>query len=218
MQKTHDLTQPFRPGMPRMKFMPEPVFEVLQELDGRRCKISQLHMCTHLGTHVDAPAHYVAGGKPISAYPLEHFIVPAVVCPGDVGARGLISTECVKGFDILPGDAVLFSTGWGEKSQESSYYDHPYLTLELAEWLVGRRVSFIGVDFLTPEMPLELRDASWNAPIHRTLLANEVLIIENLRGLSPLAGKRVRLVAAPIMVEASVEAAPARVFAFENTT
>lgn len=48
-------------------------------------------------------------------------------------------------------------------------------------------------------------------PIHKTLLDNDVLLIENLINLDQVAGKRFRLFALPLRLE--LHAAPARVVA-----
>jgi len=213
MVRRYDLTQPFAPGMPKLPFMPAPRFEVLMELQGYKPKISQLHICTHLGTHVDAPCHYIQGGKAIGEYPVERFLLPAVVWSVSVGPMQAITLEHLRGLQLQRGDALLLATGWGERSREPRYLEHPFVDEAVAEWLVAAGASLLGVDFLTPEKPPQLRDESFTAPIHHTLLANEVLIIENLTGLMALAGKRVQLFAPPILVHAAVEAAPARVFA-----
>jgi len=48
-------------------------------------------------------------------------------------------------------------------------------------------------------------------PIHKLLLSNDVLIIENLTNLEKLAGKEFRIIALPINLQE--DAAPARVIA-----
>jgi arylformamidase len=199
--------------MPRLGFLPEPGFERLRELDERGPRISRLHVCTHLGTHVDAPSHFIAGGKDIGDFPAEFFLREGIVWP--VAARDLqpIGLEDVRGLSVRRGDAVLLSTGWGEVCDQPRYYEHPYLDEELALWLVEQGAAFVGVDFLTPDKPPQLREEGFSSPIHRILLGNEVLIIENLTNLAPLAGRRVEVVAPPIHVRGEVEAAPARVLA-----
>lgn len=208
-----DLTQGLEPGMPKMPFIPEPRFEVLSELKDGKPKLSRLHVCTHLGTHVDAPSHFVADGKNIDQFPLEHFLVEGVVWRVETGPLEAVTLEALQGAPVRPGDALLLSTGWGEIYREPRYFQHPYLADEVARWAVEQGLRFVGVDFLTPDRPPALRGPSFHYPIHNTLLGHEVLIIENLTGLRPLEGKRVELFAAPLLVKAAAEAAPARVFA-----
>jgi kynurenine formamidase len=213
MARWVDLTQPLAPGMPKMSFMPDPQFEVLLDPGDRRPRVSRLSVCTHLGTHVDAPSHFVRDGKTIDQFPLERFLAPGVVWPVRVEPLQPITREHLRGLEVRRGDVVVFSTGWGDLFRDPRYYQHPYLDDEVARWLVEQGVAMVGVDFLTPDKPPALRDAAFDYPVHNTLLGNEVLIIENLTGLRPLEGRRIELFAAPILVQAGVEAAPARVFA-----
>jgi arylformamidase len=208
-----DCTQPFRAGMPKLAFLPEPEFEVLRELDGDGPRISRLHVCTHLGTHVDAPSHFIAGGRDIGDFPASRFTGEAVVWPVQVPPEGAITVAHLEGAPLTPGDSLLLSTGWGGLAGDPRYQEHPHVEREAAAWIVERGVSVVGLDFLTPDMPPRLRPPGFDYPAHRTLLGGDVLIIENLASLEALVGRRVELVAAPIFVQGDVEAAPARVLA-----
>jgi kynurenine formamidase len=57
-----------------------------------------------------------------------------------------------------------------------------------------------------------VRPPDFAYPIHRTLLGNDVLIVENLGDLSSLAGKRVQIWAFPLKITGS-DAAHCRVVA-----
>jgi kynurenine formamidase len=208
-----DLSQPVEPGMPKLSFLPEPQFTAISELSDTRPKVSAVDVCMHLGTHVDAPSHFIRGGKNIEDFPLERFLVQAVVWPVSVDPLAAITPAQLEGLSLQPGDAVLLSTGWGEIYKDPQYHDHPYLADEAAAWFVEQGASMVGVDFFTPDKPPRLRDETFSYPVHKTLLGNEVLIIENLTGLAALAGRRVELYAAPLSTRAELEAAPARVFA-----
>lgn len=148
----------------------------------------------HLGTHIDAPAHMIEGGATLGSYPIDRFIGPAI---------------CLKGFDDLSGvqegDIVLFSTGMGSKLMLPDYWeDYPAMTAETAKKLVDLKVKMVGVDAGSV-------DNQDGFPIHKTLLAGGVLIIENLADLSSLEGKRFKLYALPLKL--NIDGAPARVVA-----
>jgi len=54
---------------------PAPEREVLQSMEkGDVCNLSALSLCAHNGTHVDAPFHFIPGGKTIDALGLEPFV------------------------------------------------------------------------------------------------------------------------------------------------
>ena len=47
--------------------------------DGAMCNLSAFSMCAHNGTHVDAPLHFIDGGKSVDQLPLDQFIGYAYV-------------------------------------------------------------------------------------------------------------------------------------------
>jgi ParB-like partition proteins len=158
-------------------------------------------------THFDTPSLFFADGKTIDQYPLDWFIGKAIV----VDVRGLetVTVEHVKESLVRhylpPRMIVLFYTGWAEKRGSDEYYEHPEISTELADWLVERRVKMIGVDMPNPERRPDRY-------VHRRLLSNDVLILENLDDMSPIAGRVVTLYAFPMKLRGS-EVTPARVVA-----
>lgn len=110
--------------------------------------------------------------------------------------------SCIK----LKANAInSFYTGSGDKYTDQSYAsDYPKIDIALAELLVSKGVKLVGADMIS-------FDHDEPYPIHKALLDNDVLLIENLINLSQVAGKRFRLSALPIRLE--LHAAPARVIA-----
>ena len=54
---------------------PSPEKMMLSRLeDGEVCNLSAFSMCAHNGTHVDAPLHFLKGGKGIGSVALEKFV------------------------------------------------------------------------------------------------------------------------------------------------
>jgi kynurenine formamidase len=158
-------------------------------------------------THFDTPSLFFANGKTIDQYPLDWFIGKAIV----VDVRGLetVTVERVKESLVRhylpPRMIVLFYTGWAKKRDSKEYYEHPEISPELADWLVERRVKMIGVDMPNPEQRPDRY-------VHKRLLSNDVLILENLDDMSPIAGRVVTLYAFPMKLRGS-EVTPARVVA-----
>ncbi len=199
-----DVTQPIAAGMPRIHVLPEVRVEpVTQMAAGQPLNISQLHLATHAGTHIDAPVHAVAGARSIDQLPLDQFIGPGVV----VGIHRAAGEEIPLGdllaapVEVRDGDILLLDTGWGGHFHEPSYSDHPYPSLELARWCVAHRIKMLGVDCLTVDAPPSRRPPDFAFPIHRTLLGAEVLIIENLAPLAAATDARVQVYAFPLKVD-----------------
>jgi arylformamidase len=143
---------------------------------GDGCELSRLTLSSHAGTHLDAPAHFIADGKTIDRFGPETFIRPArVVCVPD---RAEIRSADLSAADPKPGEALLVKTdhsihrrGFGGAFDP----DHVYLTAEAAAWCVARRLILVGIDTLSVDAHREQRFAA-----HRCLLEAGVLILESI--------------------------------------
>ncbi len=68
---------------------PEPEKTVLSSIaDGGVCNLTAFSMCAHNGTHIDAPYHFVEGGKRVDELDISVFVGDAYVArhEGDVTA------------------------------------------------------------------------------------------------------------------------------------
>lgn len=155
---------------------------------------------THVGTHIDAPMHMLEGGKSLDQFPIEQFV-------GNGKLVEVKSTDfgAVKAADIQEDDIVLFRTGMSDKYHDPVYFeDYPAMSEEVAQHLVEAKVKMVGVDTCSV-------DNQDGFPIHKILLAGNVLIIENLTNLSQLTGKDFKVYALPLNLQ--VDGSPARVIA-----
>lgn len=165
---------------------------------------SFLSTVTHTGTHIDAPAHMLAGGKTLGDFPISHFVGRGVYVRVE---NNTFDLETVKKTDIQEDDIVLFHTGMSECYGEPSYWqDRPAMSKEIAEYLVEQKVRMVGFDTGSADPK-----GSDGHPIHKTLLAGDVLIIENMANLDQLAGKNFTVYALPLKL--NVDGAPTRVIA-----
>jgi len=157
----------------------------------------------HVGTHIDGPLHFVPGGKKLSEIEVSKFVARGNLI--DARGKSEIDVDLLEGRNIKAGDCVLVHTDFDKKFGESSYYeDYPVLTEAFAQKLVELKINFIGLDTPSPD----------KAPytIHPILLKEEILIIENMKGLDQLLGvDEFEVVALPGKFDA--EAGLARVIA-----
>lgn len=210
-----DLSLDIHPEMPKMEFLPCPTIERLSEQSETSLQVSEVSLPTHVGTHVDAACHAVADGASIEAYPVERFVSTAAIVEVDAEPKGAISVSDVEpAVDAVETnvDAVVVRTGWEEKIDTDDYYDHPYFSVELADWFVERGLSWVGMDFLTPDKPPELREDDFTYPVHTTLLGEDVLIVENLTNVGALDADIAEVAALPVKFR-DADAAPMRVAA-----
>lgn len=155
----------------------------------------------HAGTHIDVPLHFFANNKFISDYSIERFIGKCKVF--DVSNVSQINYNGTYDKLIDKDDIILFYTGFDKFYNKAHYYtNHPVVTQELADFLVSRQVKMVGLDTPSPDyQPYH---------IHKTLLSNNIFIIENLCNLEKLLPySEIEIIAIPLKIKA--EASPVRV-------
>ena len=96
----YDLTHTLASGMPHFPGDPQPRVEPWPGEPPWR--VSELRLGSHSGTHIDAPRHYLAGGRCIGDYPPERFIRPGLV----LDARGHADDQPI-GAGLLDGQAEV---------------------------------------------------------------------------------------------------------------
>ncbi len=182
--KILDLTHLIEPGMP--VFPGTEPLEIIKsntiEKDGFEEKI--LRMCSHTGTHMDAPAHLLKGGKTLDNYDAGHFFGKAIVIDASGMAEGIIKKNTLKEREneIREADYVLFYTGWSAYWGEDEYYDNfPCLDSEAATYLASFSLKGLGFDNISAD-PVD----DVNLTNHRIILGKEMVIIENLINLDKL--------------------------------
>jgi len=212
-----DLSQPFSGEMPYAESLPAPEFETVRDVDDDRINVQYYSAPTHVGTHVDAPRHFISGGKTIDELPLDRFAGEGVVLNVSKDEPAEITVDDVESAPgtVQADDIVLLYTGWEDKYGTPEYDPHPWLSEELAEWFVDREIKLLGVDNITPDIPGPHRPEGWlEFPVHRTLLGEGVLIAEHLRNLAPRTGQRLDIQGFPVPID-SGDGAPARFVAKE---
>ena len=59
--------------------------------------VSDLTVCLHNGTHVDAPSHTFSGGKDVCAAELSVFLGECVVCTAENAEKNFLPSYAVQG-------------------------------------------------------------------------------------------------------------------------
>lgn len=184
---------------------PPTVVRQWSSLDTGHFCLKHMSFGSHSSTHMDSPSHLVAGGRTLDSIGLFSFFHEAFV----LDARAL-PTIGMKQVHALPEGitAVLFFTGWqGRWNSEQYFEDPPLLTEEAVLFLLGKGIRLFGFD--SPSCDA-LQDE--NLPIHHLIFSYEGLILENLNNLDRVVGRRVSLVALPLLLEDS-DGSPTRVIA-----
>ncbi|WP_409227312.1 cyclase family protein [Gudongella sp. SC589] len=164
---------------------------------------TKLETGMHVGTHIDVASHIMESDQLISDYPLDRFIGKGILL--DVrGQKSICMKESYLDM-VKENSIVLLFTGFESLFGSDTYFmDHPVVEEPLADFLVERRVKMIGMDLPSPD--------HYPFGIHKKLLGNDILIIENLKNLERLlAVDDFEIIALPLKIRA--EASLARVVA-----
>ncbi len=173
--------------------------------DGDTANVSRLVCTSHTGTHVDAPWHFVDKGKKLEQIPLSRWVGPCWVAafsdeveriePDNLNAAGIPSGT----------ERLLLRTANSRLWRRQNHFETDYVGIspEAARWVVDRGIRLIGIDYLSIE-PFE--EPGFHA--HRTLLENEVLILEGLN-LSEVPSGAYQLLCLPLRLAVG-DGAPAR--------
>lgn len=206
--KIVDLSRTITPGM---QCFPGDMTPAIERLEADGFRTANLSLCTHAGTHMDAPAHLCSESVTLDMMPPETFWGLALLADvrGAAG-RGIEISDIAPHADKLAeAGFLILRTGWEEKFGGEEYLTgFPTLSQEAAEYALSLGLRGFGFDTISADAV-----ESETCPIHRTLLGAGALIIENLRGLDALPEGETFLLAALPMPLADAEGAPARVTA-----
>jgi arylformamidase len=170
----------------------------------------QFTITSHIGTHIDAPAHMLEQGKRLDELAVDAFC--AYACIIDVSAyHGKLIDEHIlmnSAQQIENNEYIIFYTGyeqyWG---QEKYFTDYPVLTSEAAQWLCRKNLKGIGLDACSVD-PVGSQDL----PIHHILFSSGLTIVENLTNLKKLEGIQFLFSCFPLKIE-DADGSPVRAIA-----
>lgn len=195
--KVYDLTHTIKNDMPVYPGTEQPRLTTACTIEEAGYRETLLHMFSHTGTHMDAPAHMLPEGTTLDSYDAEKFTGTALVV--DCRGQAAITLPLLKGYDLTGVDFVLFCTGWDRKWGSDDYYEgFPCLTAEAAAYLAALPLKGMGEDSISLD-PCD----SVDFPNHITLMRADFVNTENLKGLDALLGRRFTFVTLPLKFENS---------------
>ena len=200
-----DISVPLRNGMP--VWPGDRPFEISRDSDislGHAANLSSYGTTAHIGTHMDAPLHFLHGGESIDRIPIDVLIGPAriieIVDPLRVRAQDL------DVHDLRPGERILFKTRNSARDWARAEFTADFVSIapDAARHIADRGVALVGIDYLS----VGAFAGEEGTETHRALLGAGVWILEglNLRGVE--AGDY-ELVCLPLKIEGA-DGAPAR--------
>jgi arylformamidase len=203
--RVYDISVAIEPGLPLWPGDVPLELERVQQINkGDIANVTKISCSVHVGTHVDAPVHFLEGGKGIEALSFRVLNGRAYVV--ELPEVELITSKVLEEAGVpLRTRRVLF------KTKNSQFWNNPHhefnpdfvaLDESASHWLVQKGVQLVGVDYLS------VAPYNTQQPTHEILLAHEVVILEglDLRQVSP---GRYMLHCLPMKISGS-DGAPAR--------
>lgn len=210
--KIHDISLTVTPSLPVWPGDPAIKLERVSKMeDGEHNNVSQIAAGVHIGTHVDAPYHFIADGKTIENLSLDALVGPAQVV--DVpGESPLITAGDLKKAGVTESTRRVLL-----KTRNNRYWLQPGLPFQRdfaalspdgAQYLVDCGVLLVGIDYFS------IAPFGNSVPVHRILLGAEVVVLEGAN-LSQVAAGNYTLYCLPVKLGGS-DGAPARAILIEE--
>lgn len=178
----------------------------------------KLVLGTHTGTHMDAPRHFIPKGETVENIPLDQLVGPASVLDFSTAERyqQIEKEDIQRVLGDRPMERLIFRFDWCKHLGHNRYYiEHPYLSEDACVWLMKNGCRLIALDTPQPDNPVNGRTGPKDAPNHKILLGNGIIIVEYLVNIRELRQPVVELVVAPIKIREG-DGAPVRCFAIEE--
>lgn len=199
-----DISVPLKSGM--VTWPGDPAVELEQTMSIERgdvCNYTTIHAGLHIGTHMDAPRHFIRDGVAMHTMPLEATIGEARVI--EIADPVAIRRAELEPHEIQPGERLLFKTRNSTErwNDDEFHHDFIYIANEAAQYLVGCGVRTVGVDYLS------IGGFHHDGVLtHQTLLGAGVWVIEGLNLGAAAPGKH-ELICLPLKI-LGADGAPAR--------
>lgn len=178
------------------------------------CRVMSYRTLAGVGTHIDAPSHFVPGGAGIAELPVKNFVAPLCLIRVTPNSDDyLVSVEDVSVYEqtygVIPqGSLVVADTGWAKHWESDRYRNadrsgkmhFPGFHVDAAALLLEREITGIGIDTLSPD------GGNTEFPVHHLLLPRGKYIVENLIHLDQVPPSGALVVALPLKVSEGAEA------------
>jgi arylformamidase len=164
--KAYDLSQPLGIHTPFWPYYPPFEMKYFKRKPEHGVNAQYIQTSLHIGTHLDAPRHFITRGKTIDQIPLDWLFGPGVIVDlsKELDDFDLYTPQMIEEkVDVHEGDIVVLHTGWsrytwcGPEADEERYiHRHPGAHPDMVDWLIKKKVKIWGVDAVSTDHPMDL--------------------------------------------------------------
>lgn len=181
-------------------------------------------LACHAYTHVDAPVHFLPGGRDVAAMPVDQWMGPAAVVDlTHLGEHGEVTAADLerRAAHVERGDIVVLRTDWPRRvsvESERFWRDAPWTGRAACEWLVARGAKAVGYDY-PPDHCIRTTIFEPGRPVprsehttHDVFFPAGITVVEYLTNLDAIGVPRCRFLALPLRLEGA-DGSPVRAVA-----
>ena len=164
--KLYDLSQPLNQEVPFWPYYPPFEVKYIKRKAEHGVNAQYIMTSNHMGTHLDAPRHFVTAGMTIDEIPLEWLYGTSVIVDlrDAMGELELYTPAMIEErVEVRRGDRLILHTGWHRHSQfgaepdeEKYIHRHPGAHPDLVPWLLEKEIHVWGVDCVSTDHPMNL--------------------------------------------------------------
>ena len=192
-------------------------FELEIDVDYKDCtppdlfRVQKIKSSSSIGTHMDAPAHAVPGGRTIDKLTLEELVTDCVVIDvsNEADENYVIMPAAIEKFErehgeVKPNSFVIFHTGWAKYWDAPEKYRNdfkfPSVDVSTAEVLLKRNIAGIGMDTFSVDT------GKSGFPVHRAILGADKYLVENIANVKELPPTGAKIFVLPMKIKDATEA------------
>jgi kynurenine formamidase len=164
--KPYDLSQPLDQTVSFWPYYPPFEVKYFKRKSEHGVNAQYIQTSNHIGTHLDAPRHFVTNGKTIDQIPMEWLYGPGVIVDlrDEMSDLAVYTPRMIEDrVEVRNGDLLVLHTGWsrfgqyGATPDEERYIQlHPGAHSDMVQWLIDKEIRIWGVDAVSTDHPMNL--------------------------------------------------------------
>ena len=164
--KPYDLSQPLNQDSFPWPYYPPFEVKYIKRKAEHGVNAQYIQTSNHMGTHLDAPRHFVTSGMTIDEIPLDWLYGPGVIVDlsDEMDELGAYTPQMIEDrVEVREGDILVLHTGWhrygqfGKEADEERYIHlHPGAHPDMVDWLLEKKIHIWGVDAVSTDHPMNL--------------------------------------------------------------
>ncbi len=161
-----DLSHPWRVSLWPFIGLPNAAISDINGSATRSPRVQQIITSMHIGTHLDAPVHFITGAGDMASLPLDQLVHEGAIVDVSDKVKDwdiLYPEHITSKVDVKEGDVLIIHYGWHhyysgerEENQEKYFFRSPGGDGELAKWMLKKKIRWFGVDAGSPDHPMNM--------------------------------------------------------------